>query len=92
VLIDHPAVIDVAVVGVPDEEWGQRIAAVVTVDAKAGADEIELKEWVRKQLRSSKTPDVVVFRADLPRTPTGKLLRRQLIDELLAARDKQPEG
>ncbi len=87
VLIGHPAVTDVAVVGLPDEEWGQRIAAVVTVDAAAPADEAELKEWVRKRLRSSKTPDVVVFRDDLPRTPTGKLLRRQLLGELLASTD-----
>jgi acyl-CoA synthetase (AMP-forming)/AMP-acid ligase II len=91
VLIDHPAVIDVGVVGIPDDEWGQRIAAVVTMEDESDADEIELKGWVRKQLRSSKTPDIVVFRDDLPRTPTGKLLRRQLLDELLSA-DGEPEA
>ncbi|MGW3285861.1 class I adenylate-forming enzyme family protein [Streptomyces sp. NPDC001002] len=79
VLLRHDAVREAAVVGVPDEEWGERIAAFVVVHEGAVADAEALRAWVRGRLRGSKTPDVIVFRAELPYTPTGKLLRRELL-------------
>ncbi|MEU6140466.1 AMP-binding protein [Streptomyces sp. NPDC047081] len=79
VLLRHAAVREVAVVGVPDEEWGERIAAFVVTHEGSAVDAESLRGWVRGHLRGSKTPDVVVFRDELPYTPTGKLLRRELL-------------
>ena len=82
VLLQHPAVHQAAVVGVPDDEWGQRIAAAIVPRPGADASEDELREWCRARLRTSKTPDVIVFREELPVTETGKLLRRVVLAEL----------
>ena len=82
VLRSHEAVNDAAVVGVPDEEWGERIAAVVVADR---ASEEDLKAYVRARLRSTKVPETIEFRRELPYNDMGKLLRRQLKAEFLAA-------
>ena len=82
VLVTHPAVKEVAVVGVPDEEWGTRITAVVVAAPGSGVTGDDIREYARARLRGSRTPDDVVFRAELPHTPTGKLLRRELVRDL----------
>jgi acyl-CoA synthetase (AMP-forming)/AMP-acid ligase II len=90
VLVEHPDVHEVAVVGVPDDEWGECIVAVVVLRAldhgvaHREVDPEELRAFARKSLRGSRTPDRIVFRADLPVTATGKLLRRVLVEELTA--------
>lgn len=82
VLIEHPHVRDVAVVGVEDAQWGQAIVAVVVPRDDVDPDPEELREFVRKSLRGSRTPDRVVFRDELPTTATGKVLRREIIEHL----------
>ncbi|WP_118913978.1 class I adenylate-forming enzyme family protein [Mycobacterium shigaense] len=82
VLIEHAHVRDVAVVGVEDPQWGQAIVAVVVPAVGIDPDPEELREHVRKSLRGSRTPDRVVFRDELPTTPTGKVLRREIIENL----------
>jgi acyl-CoA synthetase (AMP-forming)/AMP-acid ligase II len=78
VLVEHPSVRDVAVVGADDQEWGQIIVAVVVPKADTSPSADELRDWVRARLRGSRTPDRVVFRDELPVSPTGKILRREL--------------
>jgi fatty-acyl-CoA synthase/long-chain acyl-CoA synthetase len=83
VLITHPAVSDVAVFGVPNEEMGEEVKAVVQPHdmAKAGKElEAELIVFCRKHLSPIKCPKSIDFEAELPRTPTGKLVKRHLRD------------
>ncbi|WP_280490244.1 class I adenylate-forming enzyme family protein [Nocardia carnea] len=82
VMLRHPGVLDVAVVGLPDEEWGQRIEAVVVQRPGMSVDGEELRSFVRNALRSSKTPERIVYWDELPRTETGKLVRRHVVDRL----------
>jgi len=84
VLLRHPDIAQCAVVGVPDDEWGQRIAAVIVLRPGATLDAAGVQAFARQSLRGSKTPEVVTFADELPFTETGKLLRRVVQTDLLA--------
>ena len=92
VLIRHPAVREVAVVGVPDDEWGERIVAAVVPREGTFIDPDEIRSFVRARLRGSRTPDEVVVRRELPYTPTGKVLRREIVAELTSPASSQVPG
>ena len=78
-LADHEAVVEVAVIGVEDEEFGQRLKAFVVTRARARtAAEDELKAHVKANLASYKTPREIEFLDELPRNATGKVLKRDL--------------
>ena len=84
VLEEHPGVSEVAVVGMQDQEWGERVEAVVVrsktthTDMDDKAFEGELKAWARARLSGAKVPRTYVFLERLPRNPTGKVLKREL--------------
>ena len=85
VLAQHPDVADVAVIGVPDERWGETVVAlVVTREGRAPAPD-DLITFARERLAGYKLPRSVDFVDDLPRTPTGKVLKRELRERYVAA-------
>ena len=77
-LEQHPDVVECAVVGVDDERFGQRLKACLVLREGATWDEESVKQHVREHLARYKTPRDVVFLDELPRNPTGKVLRRAL--------------
>jgi acyl-CoA synthetase (AMP-forming)/AMP-acid ligase II len=83
VLHEHPAVADCAVVGIPDEQWGEAVAAMIVPHTGRQVPAEELREWVRSHLRSSRVPERIEFREALPYNETGKLLRRKVRAELV---------
>lgn len=74
----HPAVADVAVVGVPDEKWGEAVKAIVVLKPEAQADAADIIAWTKTRIAGFKVPKSVDFIAELPRNPSGKILRREL--------------
>lgn len=86
VLTQHPSVREAAVAGVPDDDGIDRIEAWVVLQAGAQASADELRQFARTHLSGYKVPRHVSFRAELPRTTLGKLLRRRLIAEALEQR------
>jgi acyl-CoA synthetase (AMP-forming)/AMP-acid ligase II len=82
VLLEHPAVADAAVVGIPDVEWGEGVAAAIVLKEGASASAEEIQDWVKRHLRSSRVPQLVRFEVELPYNETGKLLRRKVREAL----------
>jgi len=78
VIIQHPAVAEVAVIGLPHEKWGETVAAIVVLNSDAVTTERELIDFARERLAHFKCPTIVRFCDSLPRTATGKLQKYKL--------------
>jgi long-chain acyl-CoA synthetase len=90
VLVTHPQVLDVAVIGVPNEEFGEEVKAVVQlVDGAEGSPRLaqEILDYGRERIAHYKCPRSVDFEAELPRLPTGKLYKRILRDRYWGRHD-----
>jgi acyl-CoA synthetase (AMP-forming)/AMP-acid ligase II len=79
-LARHDSVVEVAAIGVDDDEFGKRLKAFVVVDGGGEGDEDELKDWVKQNLARYKVPREIVFLDELPRNSTGKVLKRELVE------------
>jgi len=84
-LMAHPAVADSAVIGLPDDKWGERLTAVLQVRSGQSVDTAELKDFVKGRIGSVKTPKQIEVWDDLPRSKVGKVLKSEIKRLLLEA-------
>jgi acyl-CoA synthetase (AMP-forming)/AMP-acid ligase II len=87
VIHEHPAILDVAVFGIPDDEWGERVHAIVQAKPGSTLDLDELRAFVDARVGGYKRPRDYEVRDELPRTDSGKLLKRVLRDEFWSGRE-----
>jgi acyl-CoA synthetase (AMP-forming)/AMP-acid ligase II len=84
-IMQHPAVQDCAVVGLPDEKWGERVTAVVQLRGGASVAPAEIGAFVRQRIGGVKTPKQIEIWPDLPRSKVGKVLKRDIRTTLLSS-------
>ena len=82
-LRQHPAVIDAAVVGVPDEKWGEAVSAAVILAAGCGVTKEELIEYCSASIARYKVPKRILFMVELPKTAVGKIDKSRLIVDMV---------
>lgn len=89
IIYSHESVLDVAVLGVPDDYWGESVKALVVLKEGMTATQEEIINLCKERLASYKKPKSVEFREELPRSPTGKVLKRKIREEFWEFRDRR---
>ena len=77
-LMSHPDIIDAAVVGIPDDKWGETVKGFVILNEESTISETEIIESTKEKIASYKCPTSINFISEMPRNPSGKILRREL--------------
>lgn len=81
-MFQHPAVLEAAIIGLPDDEWGELVCAVVVLKESVRVEEQELVDFCADKLAGYKKPRKIIFTDELPKNPSGKVLKRELRESL----------
>jgi acyl-coenzyme A synthetase/AMP-(fatty) acid ligase len=91
-LMSNSEILDAAVVGVPDEKWGESVKGFVVLATDSSLSEDEIISYTRTQIAAYKCPKSIEFIKELPRNPSGKILRRELRDPYWEGIDRKVSG
>ena len=91
-LLAHPGVLDCAVIGLPDDKWGERVTAVIQPYPGQDVADDDIRAFVKGRLGSVKTPKQVEVWPDLPRSKVGKVLKNEVKSRLLTHADRDAPG